>query len=294
MSELSGVDGVDVGWEAARAANLANWEERVPLHVRDYGIEAFTKDANHLSTVVRDDLPYLLAHLPGESLKGLDLCHLQCHIGTDTVSLARAGARVTGVDFSPTALEAAAHLAATLGIDARWIETDVLDSRAAVDKALGADAGFDVVYTSIGTITWLQDLEVWAQQIASLLKPGGVFYIRDSHPMMFTLDEGRDDLAVTFRYFGDGRPTQWDDPGTYVGEGRIESTRTYDYPHPLSEVVMVLLNAGLTLEAMHEGRTLPWQFAPRMVQRPDGEYEWPGDEADRVPCTFTLVARRPA
>ena len=294
MSEASAVDGVDVGWEEARAANLANWEERVPLHVEGYGVEAFAADPEHVSTVVRDDLPYLLPHVPGASLAGLELCHLQCHIGTDTVSLARAGARVTGVDFSPAALRAAANLAETLGIDARWVETDVLDSRGAVDAALGADAVFDVVYTSIGTITWLRDLGTWARQIAALLKPGGVFYIRDSHPMLFTLDERRDDLTVAFRYFGDGRPMQWDDASTYVGEGTVQATWTYDYPHSLSEVVTVLLEAGLTLEAMHEGRTLPWQFAPRMVQRADGEYEWPGDEADRVPCTFTLVARKPA
>ncbi|WP_084074128.1 bifunctional 2-polyprenyl-6-hydroxyphenol methylase/3-demethylubiquinol 3-O-methyltransferase UbiG [Demequina sp. NBRC 110052] len=294
MSEASGVDGVDVGWEEARAANLANWEERVPLHVEGYGIEAFAEDPAHVSTVVRDDLPYLLPHLPDASLAGLELCHLQCHIGTDTVSLARAGARVTGVDFSPAALRAAASLAETLGIDARWIETDVLDSRAAVDAELGPESCFDVVYTSIGTITWLRDLGTWARQIAALLKPGGVFYIRDSHPMLFTLDERRDDLTVAFRYFGDGRPMQWDDASTYVGEGTVQATRTYDYPHSLSEVVTVLLEAGLTLEAMHEGRTLPWQFAPRMIQRADGEYEWPGDEADRVPCTFTLVARKPA
>lgn len=294
MSEASAVDGVDVGWEEARAANLANWEERVPLHVEGYGVEAFAADPEHVSTVVRDDLPYLLPHVPGASLAGLELCHLQCHIGTDTVSLARAGARVTGVDFSPAALRAAANLAETLGIDARWVETDVLDSRGAVDAALGADVVFDVVYTSIGTITWLRDLGTWARQIAALLKPGGVFYIRDSHPMLFTLDERRDDLTVAFRYFGDGRPMQWDDASTYVGEGTVQATRTYDYPHSLSEVVTVLLEAGLTLEAMHEGRTLPWQFAPRMVQRADGEYEWPGDEADRVPCTFTLVARKPA
>lgn len=294
MSEASAVDGVDVGWEEARAANLANWEERVPLHVEGYGIEAFAADPEHVSTVVRDDLPYLLPHVPGASLAGLELCHLQCHIGTDTVSLARAGARVTGVDFSPAALRAAANLAETLGIDARWVETDVLDSRGAVDAALGADAVFDVVYTSIGTITWLRDLGTWARQIAALLKPGGVFYIRDSHPMLFTLDERRDDLTVAFRYFGDGRPMQWDDASTYVGAGTVQATRTYGYPHSLSEVVTVLLEAGLTLEAMHEGRTLPWQFAPRMVQRADGEYEWPGEEADRVPCTFTLVARKPA
>ncbi len=289
------IDGVDVDWETARATNLANWDERVPLHVEAYGLENFRDDPAHLSSVVRSDLPALAPHLPGGSLEGLDLCHLQCHIGTDTVSLARAGARsVVGVDFSAPALEAAARLASELGIQAQWVHGDVLDARALVSEALGADREFDVVYTSIGTITWLGDLHAWARQIAALLRPGGVFYIRDSHPMMFTLDERRDDLTMSFRYFGDGRPMQWDDASTYVGDGTLSATRTYDYPHALSEVVTVLLEAGLSLEAMHEGRTLPWHFAPRMVEVGDGEFAFPGDEAEKVPCTFTLVARRPA
>ncbi|MDN4471544.1 class I SAM-dependent methyltransferase [Demequina zhanjiangensis] len=293
-SAVEGVDGVDVGWEDAKAANLANWEERVPLHVEGYGLNSFRDDPAHLSSVVRTDLEMLTPHLPEGSLEGLDLCHLQCHIGTDTVSLARAGAaRVVGVDFSPSALTAAAGLADELGVHADWVQGDVLEARALVDAALGEDTLFDVVYTSIGTITWLADLHAWARQIEALLKPGGVFYIRDSHPMMFTLDERRDDLTMAFRYFGDGRPMQWDDASTYVGDGTIAATRTYDYPHALSEVVTVLLEAGLTLEAMHEGRTLPWHFAPRMVEVGDGEFAFPGDEAERVPCTFTLVARKP-
>src|SRR5680860_1652621 len=98
---------------------------------------------DHLSTVVRTDLEALLPHLPGNSLRGVDLCHLQCHIGTDTVSLARAGARVTGIDFSPAALDAAVALAADCGVTADWIQTDVLDARAAVDRHLGC-----LLYTS--------------------------------------------------------------------------------------------------------------------------------------------------
>ncbi|NKF33146.1 class I SAM-dependent methyltransferase, partial [Pseudomonas sp. BGM005] len=91
--------------------------------------------------------------LPGERLAGLDLCHLQCHIGTDTISLARSGAHVTGVDFSAPALRVAAALAERVHVDATWVETDVLDARSAVT------GDFDVVYTSIGTICWLQDLD---------------------------------------------------------------------------------------------------------------------------------------
>lgn len=290
------VDGVDISWEDARRANLANWEDRVPLHVEAYQTGALRDDPDHLSTVVRTDLEALLPRLPGNSLRGVDLCHLQCHIGTDTVSLARAGARVTGIDFSPAALDAAAALAADCGVTADWIQTDVLDARAAVDRHLGPTRQFDVVYTSIGTIGWLNDLDRWAQQVASLLNPGGIFYIRDGHPMLGSLDEYAPNLTLRYRYFGDGNALQWDADGTYVGDGKVAHTRTYEWPHPISEVVTVLLRQGLDLVALDEGKTLPWQFSPRMQpvgREPDADYEWPEGERDLVPCTFTVVARRP-
>ncbi len=290
------VDGVDVSWDDARRANLANWEDRVPLHVSAYHTSALRDDPDHLSAVVRTDLDALLPHLAGKTLRGVDLLHLQCHIGTDTVSLARAGARVTGLDFSPTALDAAAALAADCGVTADWIQSDVLDAREAVDRHLGTTRQFDVIYTSIGTIGWLKDLDCWARQVAALLNPGGIFYLRDSHPMLFTLDEAAPGLTVRYRYFGDGRAIQWDDDGTYAGDGKVAHTRTYEWPHPLSEVVTVLLRQGLELVALDEGRTLPWKFSPRMrpvSDEPDADFAWPDGERDLVPCTFTVIVRRP-
>lgn len=290
------IDGVDVSWDEARRANLSNWEDRVPLHVSAYHTSALRDDPDHLSSVVRTDLDALLPQLAGKTLRGVDLLHLQCHIGTDTVSLARAGARVTGLDFSPAALDAAAALAADCGVTADWIQSDVLDAREAVDRHFGTTRQFDVIYTSIGTIGWLNDLDRWARQVASLLNPGGIFYIRDGHPMLLALDEAAPDLSLRYRYFGDGRATQWDDDGTYAGDGKVSHTRTYEWPHPLSEVVTVLLRQGLELVALDEGKTLPWQFSPRMrpvSDDPDADFAWPEDERDLVPCTFTLIARRP-
>lgn len=234
--------------------------------------------------------------MPGTSLRGVDLCHLQCHIGTDTVSLARAGARVTGIDLSPAALDAAAALAADGGVTADWIQTDVLDVRAAVDRHLGTTRQFDVVYSSIGTSGWLNDVDLWAVQVALLLNPGGVFSLGDGHPMLGTLDEFAPNLSVRYRCFGDGRAHQGDEEGTYVGEGTVAHTRTYEWPHPISEVVTVLLRQGLELVALDEGMTLPWQFSPRMIPvtaEPDSDFAWPEAERDLVPCTFTVIARRP-
>jgi 2-polyprenyl-3-methyl-5-hydroxy-6-metoxy-1,4-benzoquinol methylase len=271
-------------WESAREANRLNWEDRVPLHEVAYGLDTFD-DPLHLSDVVRTDLAVLLRFMPGGSLAGLDVCHLQCHIGTDSLSLARAGARVTGVDFSASALASAQRLASRHGIDVRWVECDVLDARRAVS------GDFDVVYTSIGTITWLQDLSRWADQVAALLRPGGVFYIRDGHPMLYCLDSAAEDLVVRDPYFPDGMAVGDDDPRTYLGTGTVAHRRTYEWPHPLSEIIGALLAAGLRLELFDEGTVLPWQFSAQMVAVVGG-FAWPQGLRSLVPCTFTLVARR--
>ncbi|WP_439690334.1 class I SAM-dependent methyltransferase [Curtobacterium sp. SP.BCp] len=278
-------DHVSVDWDQARDTNRANWDDRVPIHEGAYDIDALS-DPDHRSGVVREDLPVLARWLPGDSLDGLDLCHLQCHIGTDTVSLAREGARVTGVDFSPAALASARALADRLGVEATWVETDVLDARAAVT------GDFDVVYTSIGTICWLDDLDRWAAQVAALLRPGGVFFIRDGHPALYALDEDADELVARHRYFADGTAQQWDDAGTYAGDGTVANTRTYEWPHPLSEIVNALLGTGLRLRFLDEGRTLPWRFSARMEETGDGNFAWPGADRDRIPATFTIVATK--
>ncbi|ALE04990.1 methyltransferase type 12 [Arthrobacter sp. ERGS1:01] len=273
---------IDIGWESARATNLENWEDRVPLHEEAYAIGALD-DPDHLTRVVRTDLAALAPFLPNASIAGLDVCHLQCHIGTDTLSLVRAGARVTGVDFSPGALSSAAKLAERLGLDASWVESDVLDARAAVD------GDFDLVYTSIGTITWLPDLERWAAQVAGLLRAGGVFYIRDGHPSLYSLDENADGLQLRYPYFGNGQAQLWDEESTYAGDGKVAHSRTYQWAHPLSEIINSLIGAGLQILRLDEGRTLPWKFAPRMIEEADG-FAWPESERDLVPCTYTIVA----
>lgn len=274
----------DIDWRDAREANRDNWDDRVPLHEDAYGVDAFD-DPRHLSDVVTDDLPVLTRMLGTDDLAGIDLVHLQCHIGTDTISLARAGATVTGVDFSQPALVSAAALAERSGVAATWVHTDVLDARAAVT------GDFDVVYTSIGTICWLNDLDLWATQIVALLRPGGTFFIRDGHPALYALDEDAPQLTTRYPYFGDGRAQQWDDGSTYAGDGVVAHSRTYEWAHPLSEILGALLRAGLRIVHFDEGRTLPWRFSPRMVEVPRG-YAWSENERDLVPCTYTIVARR--
>ncbi|MDQ2849497.1 MAG: class I SAM-dependent methyltransferase [Actinomycetota bacterium] len=278
---------VDISWESARETNRENWDDRAALHEVDYGVDRYVQDKGYISTVVADDLPVLREHLHRSGLAGADVMHLQCHIGTDTISLARCGAKVTGLDFSSASLAAARRLAAATGTDIKWVQGDVLEASALIDDE------FDVVYTSIGTICWLADLGRWAGHISALLKPGGVFFIRDAHPVMYALDEKAPDLRMTNRYFASERAQTFQDNSTYVGTGTVDHDRTYEWIHPLSEIVGSLLSAGLVIERLDEGRTLPWQFSPRMVSAEGERFSWPEAERERVPCTFTIVARKP-
>jgi SAM-dependent methyltransferase len=165
------------------------------------------------------------------------------------------------------------------------VETDVLEARAAVDGS------FDLVYTSIGTINWLPDLDRWAAQVAGLLRAGGTFYIRDGHPALYAINENADGLQLRYPYFGTGRAQLWEEGTTYAGDGVVAHSRTYQWVHPLSGIINSLIGAGLQILRVDEGRTLPWKFAPRMVEVPEG-FAWPEPERDLVPCTYTIIARK--
>jgi 2-polyprenyl-3-methyl-5-hydroxy-6-metoxy-1,4-benzoquinol methylase len=275
---------ITIDWDSARETNRKNWEDRVPLHEEAYAVSELD-DPNRLTEVIRTDTAALAPFLPGGTVSGLDVCHLQCHIGTDTLSLARAGARVTGVDFSPGALTSAATLAERLGLAATWVETDVLDARAAVE------GHFDLVYTSIGTINWLPDLDRWAHQVEGLLRAGGTFYIRDGHPSLYSVDEHADGLNLKYPYFAHNDAQVWDQDSTYAGDGKVANSRSYQWAHPLSEIINSLIGAGLRILRVNEDKSIPWKFAPRMVRVPDG-FAWPESERELIPCTYTIIARK--
>ncbi|MEL4504726.1 methyltransferase domain-containing protein [Luteococcus sp. H138] len=275
---------VSVDWDEAREANRLNWDDRAAIHATSYGIEAYVTDPERISDQVRADHAVLREHLPGGSVDGLDLVHLQCHIGTDTISWARLGARVVGLDLSPASLEVARDLASQAGANVTWVQSDALAARAAVE------GNFDVVYTSIGAICWLPDLDRWAQQIVALLRPGGLFYIQDGHPMLYALDDTGAEPRVRYRYFPTGQAQAWDDPGTYLGDGQVAHPRSYEWPHSLAEILGSLLRAGLVIRHFDEGQTLPWRFSPAMRETERG-WMWP--TPDQIPCTFTIVAHRP-
>ncbi|WP_294179230.1 bifunctional 2-polyprenyl-6-hydroxyphenol methylase/3-demethylubiquinol 3-O-methyltransferase UbiG [uncultured Schumannella sp.] len=266
--------------------NRANWDARAPLHAASPGYqrERFVRDPQHVSDVVRFDLPRL------GDIAGMRAVHLQCHIGTDTLSLHRLGAKVTGLDFSPASLAEARRLAADTGAAIDYVEADVARAAEALEPGT-----FDLVYTGIGAIGWLPKIRPWAAAVSALLKPGGRFFMREGHPLMWTLDESdADRLTPRFGYFEHEDPLVFDSAETYVAtSGVISATRTMEWNHGLAETVQALLDEGLRLEAITEHDSVPWLALPGHMAGPgpDGEYRM-RPERPRLPLTWTVQATK--
>jgi SAM-dependent methyltransferase len=258
----------------------------VPHHAASdtYQLDRYRLDRGHLSDVVRFDLPRL------GPIEGLDVAHLQCHIGTDTISLARLGARVTGLDFSGAAIAVARELAATAGPHVDFVEADVYDAVA----ALGGPR-FDRVFTGIGALCWLPDVRRWAATVAGLLRPGGELFIREGHPVLWAMDDPRDDglLVMAFPYFEtEGVP--FSEATTYVDHDEpLGAPDIVHFNHGLAEIFNAVWDAGMEITMFVEHDTVPWNpLGDAMVHVGGGEYRL-ADRPARVPMTYTLRARRP-
>lgn len=267
-----------------RELNRANWDERAPAHAAslDYGFAQFAADPAHLSGVVRFDLPRL------GDVAGLRGVHLQCHIGTDTVSLARLGAQMTGLDFSGAALTEARRLAALAGAEVTFVESDVYDAA----DVLGVGA-FDLVFTGIGALCWLPSITRWAQTVSDLLRPGGRLFLREGHPMLWALADPRPDglLVVEYPYVEREEPSVWDEAGTYVETDAVFTANvTHEWNHGLGETVSALLAVGLEITGLEEHDSVPWDALPGMMRPLDnGEFQL-SDRPWRLPHSYTLQA----
>ncbi|MFD6221808.1 class I SAM-dependent methyltransferase [Nocardia asteroides] len=272
----------------AIAANRANWDDRADVHARSrmYDVEAFLADPAEISTVVRNDLAVLAPHLPDAGVAGRSLLHLQCHIGTDTVSWARLGAvDVHGLDLSPNSLRHAARIAAADGRAITWVEGDARFASSVLDRR------FATIVTSAGTIVWLPELTAWARSIHDLLEPGGVFLVRDDHPILGALDH--EPWQITDDYLAGGGVRTYTDSGTYTEDsaGLIAHTTNHEWRHDLGEIVGALLAAGLVIEALRELPSMDWPAFPDLVPCAEG-WTLPAGKP-RIPLNFAVVARRP-
>ena len=273
--------------EKYRARNLAAWDERAPAHARapGYRVQNFVDDPAYISDVVRFDLPRL------PDVSGLVGLHLQCHIGTDTVSLVRLGASMTGLDFSGASVDEARRLAEATGADARFVQADAYD---AVTE-LGRER-FDFVFTGIGALCWLPDVRRWAEVVNDLLKPGGFLFIREGHPMLWTLDENADDaLVVRYPYFETAEPVTDDYEGSYLEtDTTFAASVSHSWNHGIGETTMALLDMGMTLELLVEHDSAPWEaLGGKLVEDEHGEWRLKQGR-ERLPMTYTLLARKPA
>jgi SAM-dependent methyltransferase len=268
--------------------NRANWDQRAPIHAasQTYDLQRLIDDPSILSGVVAFDAAAL------GDLTGLDVLHLQCHIGSDTVSLARLGARsITGLDVSPVSLEHARALARDCGIaEATFVESEVYGAV----EALGGRQ-FDVVYSGVGAINWLPDIRRWAHVAAQLLRPGGLLHLRDGHPMLYAMDYRRDDelLVVAHPYFETVEPFVDDEAVTYTdGDASgITASLTHEWSHGLGETLQGIIDAGLAITRFDEHTVMEWKGLDWFVEAGDGRYALP-DRRERLPLMFTVQARK--
>ena len=264
-------------------ANRRRWDEVVGIHTKSttgaYRIAAFRDGAPVLGPIEADEIG---------DVSGKNVLHLQCHFGLDTLSLARLGATVTGFDFSSKALAAARALSAETGVPGTFIEGNLYDAPALIDGQ------FDVVYVTWGAINWLPDIRRWAEIVAHFLKPGGYLYLLEGHPAILTLEQVEDGrLVPTYPYFQGDEPLKFDEATTYTGDAdTLKNTRSYEWLHPVGEVVTALIDAGLTLDFLHEHDRLAWKLFPCMLDIEGGTMNRLPPEVPSLPLAFSLKATK--
>jgi SAM-dependent methyltransferase len=262
--------------------NRTNWDSRVPIHTqsRFYDVGAWLRDAPNPPTREVDALGDLMSKT---------LVHLQCHFGMDTLSWAGAGAIVTGVDFSPVAIDEARPLAQRAGLSKRstFVCANVYDAVSAL-----SGARFDVVYVSLGSLCWLPDVTAWGGVVADLLEPGGRLYIHDVHPLSECLDG--DGERVTYGYFEEPNdPLIFTDSSTYTDGGKLNAPTTYEWNHSIAEILSSLTSRGLVLDALMEHEWTVFQQFPWLVDTTPGVFSVPEGRL-RIPLSFTILARSPS
>lgn len=268
--------------------NRAHWDNATDIHARGnvYGIEDFKAGECRLNRVEVEELG---------DVRGKSLLHLQCHFGLDTLSWARRGARVTGVDFSPKGIELARTLARETNIDARFVESNLY----ALPEKLTEQ--FDIVFTSYGVLCWLPDIKGWAQIVARYLKRGGTFYIVEAHPFarVFPMDEdikdGSRELRPYFNYFHEPAGVHWPPGCDYADQTAMQTVGEHCWQHCLGDIVNALIGAGLRIEYVHEFPYCPWKVTAfcEVVEKFSSSHAYYGlpKRFPPLPLMFSIKAR---
>lgn len=270
-----------------KRANRDLWDGWTELHVGSdfYDVEGFKAGRDTLDEV---ELQAVLDH--AGDVRGRSLLHLQCHFGLDSLSWARRGARVTGVDFSEKATAHARRLARELGLEARFVCADVTDTAAVLTQLAGEQ--FDVVFTSHGVLTWLPDLRPWARTVAGALRPGGTFAIADSHPFTWMFDDEATEPGLSFRYeYFSREALRFEEKGSYAVPDADFEGISYSWQHTFAELISALADAGITVVSLREYPYLFWKWFPWMVEDQAGRYRLPSG-MPRIPLMFSLTATK--
>lgn len=266
----------------ALAINRAWWDGAAAVHGADpiYDTDALLAGADRLGA---EEQAAVAASVG--SVSGLDVIHVQCHIGFDTISLARRGARVTGLDFSPAALAKAQELARRAGVEVSWVQAD------AAHIPAGLHGRFDLAYATIGATCWIEDISAWMRSIAATLRPGGRFVLVEIHPLLNMVAE-RQPFSLDFPYAFDG-PHHFNETGTYAAPGaELPSSETVNFAHSLGETVTAAIESGLRIDSLTEHLETSKGPRPPMVPREaDGRYRLRLD-GQPLPILFTLLATK--
>jgi SAM-dependent methyltransferase len=265
--------------------NRKLWDEWTGIHVGSefYDVESFV-DGRRPVRIDRWEQEEV------GDVGGKTLLHIQCHFGLDTLSWARLGARVTGVDFSKRALEVAAGLAERVGVDARFLRSTVYDLPEVLDER------FDVVYTSRGVLGWLPSIERWAEVACGFVGSGGFLYVHEAHPFVMAVadeQEGTNPIRLGFDYW-EGETLSFPVQGSYADvTAEVSADVEHGWNHGLGQILTAIARRGLRIEFLHEHRTLGWDPG-WLVDVGEREWGWPPDQAGTMPLAFSLKATRPA
>jgi SAM-dependent methyltransferase len=258
--------------------NRMLWNELTPIHASAdfYKLKEFKAGENKLRSIEREEVG---------DVTGKSLLHLQCNFGMDTLSWARLGAQVTGVDISDKAISLARSLSSELDIEAEFILSNVYDLPEVLNRK------FDIVFMSYGVLCWLPDLKKLAKIIAHYLKPGGFFYIVEGHPVMNIFDDTRDatELKVVRSYFHEPEPERWEPEVDYADPEAIVEHPSYEWTHSMGDIINAIIYAGLELEFLHEFPKICWSQYPFVKQDEDG---WFRIKGDNIPLLFSLKATK--
>jgi len=255
--------------------NKASWNKRTAVHKDSafYDLASFKKGKSSLNKIELEEIG---------DVKGKSLLHLQCHFGMDTMSWTREGAIATGVDISNEAIALANEINTGLNLGASFVCCNVYDLKE------NLDGKFDIVFTSYGTIGWLPDLDKWAGIVAHFLKPGGIFYIVDFHPVLWMMDENFE--KIKYNYFNTEIITE-EISGTYTDRNAAIKSVEHGWNHPFSEILNALMKHGLQIELFNEFPFSPYNCFSNLDHGADNMWRIKGI-GEKMPMLYSIKATK--